>query len=65
MLKCEKCGNSDCSKRIDLVGDPVLCDDCYGKEIYGECDCDACSNSFYEGDKMRGKLEKCKPVYNL
>lgn len=65
MFYCEKCGSGDCCERTDLIGEPILCDDCYGKKIYGECNCDACLNGFYESDKMRCKLDKCRPVYDI
>lgn len=65
MIYCDKCGNSDCCERTDLVGEPILCDECYTREIYSECDCDACSNGFYEGDKLRCKVEVCKPIYDI
>lgn len=63
MFFCERCGNGDCCERTDLVSEPVLCDDCYAIEVYGECNCDACQNGYYEGDKMRCKVDVCKPLY--
>lgn len=42
MIYCGKCGNLDCYERTDLVNEPVLCDQCYALEIYGDCDCDRC-----------------------
>lgn len=48
MFWCKKCKSTDCCERTDLIGEPILCDECYKKEIYGECNCDACSNGFYE-----------------
>ena len=29
MIECEWCGCTDCCERIDLRGEPVLCDECY------------------------------------
>ncbi len=65
MYFCEKCGSGDCCERTDLIGEPVLCDDCYAIEIYGECNCDACLHGYYEGDKMRCFSDVCKPLYDI
>ena len=65
MFYCDKCGSTDCCERTDLVNEPVLCDKCYAEEIYGECDCDHCNNSYYLGDKMLCKVEKCSPGYDV
>lgn len=37
------------------------------KEQVNECydiDCEHCNNGYYEGDKLRCKLESCKPLYD-
>lgn len=65
MSYCEKCGLEEAFERTDLVGEPVLCDKCYGLEIYGECDCDHCDNSYFLGDRMYCKKEKCSPIYSV
>lgn len=64
MFYCEICGSADCCERTDLDGEPILCDDCYCLELFG-IDCDECLNGYYEGDKMRCKLEVCIPKYNI
>ena len=64
MFCCEKCGNSDACERTDLKNDPVLCEECYSLEIYGDVNCDHCSNSYSCGDKIRCKVGICKPVYD-
>ena len=63
--KCSKCGDTNACERTDLVNEPVLCDKCYVLELYGECDCDRCNNGYYEGDKLRCKVDKCSPVYDI
>lgn len=63
MLYCEKCGINNACERIDLVGEPVLCETCYLSELFGDCDCDCCFNGYYEGDRLRCDLEKCQPRY--
>lgn len=65
MFCCDVCGSADCCERTDLIGEPVLCDVCYSHVIYGEVNCDACSHSYYEGDKLRCELYICKPKYNI
>lgn len=65
MFYCEKCGISDACERTDLVNDPVLCDECYKKEIYGECNCDSCSHGYYLGDRLYCRLEHCNPLYDI
>lgn len=65
MAFCERCGNIGASKRTDLPKEPVLCDKCYGVEVYGECNCDYCNNSYWEGDKLRCSRENCSPEYEL
>lgn len=62
---CNKCGSSDCQKREDIIGKPILCHDCYAREIYGECNCDACNNSYYVGDRMCCTESTCNPSYNI
>lgn len=32
--ECEICGDYDSCERMDLVGEPVLCDNCYALELY-------------------------------
>lgn len=65
MANCSKCNSPNGVKRVDLIGDPSLCDECYSIEIYGEVNCDACKHSYYEGDKMRCNKEKCEPAYQV
>lgn len=65
MFYCSICGSADCCERFDLIDVRILCDDCYKKIIYSECNCDACRNGFYEGDKLRCKLDVCKPLYDI
>lgn len=64
MFYCSECGSSDACERTDLVGEPILCDRCYGLEVYGDCDCDRCNNSYYVGDVMHCKVDECDPVYD-
>lgn len=33
MFWCEECKSTDCCERTDLVEEPVLCDECYRKNI--------------------------------
>lgn len=63
-LCCEKCGNKEAYERPDLPGTPVFCDRCYGKEIYGERNCEYCDNSYVRGGRMHCRAEKCDPVYD-
>lgn len=65
MFWCEKCGSTDACERIDLVNEPVLCDKCYKDELYGECNCDRCNNSYYLGDRIECKADACNPVYDV
>ena len=29
MFYCDRCGDTDCCERCDLLNEPVLCDSCY------------------------------------
>ncbi len=29
MIYCENCGDGDCCERLDIIGEPILCDECY------------------------------------
>lgn len=64
MFYCEKCGTGNCCERRDLKGEPVLCDECYGLELFG-IDCDLCQHSYYKGDELRCEVEVCKPKYDV
>ena len=36
MFYCERCGNAEgerCCERLDLITEPVLCDECYEKAL--------------------------------
>lgn len=65
LFQCENCGNSDASERTDLEKKPVLCDECYGIAIFGDCNCDKCRNSYYEDDRLRCSADRCHPSYDI
>jgi len=67
-IKCENCGDEECSKRNDLEGQPVLCIECYysakeWEETYNKGnDCDCCENQYLCG--RDGDAIGCKCVDN-
>ncbi|MBQ2882588.1 MAG: hypothetical protein IJE43_02275 [Alphaproteobacteria bacterium] len=61
---CRKCGDLFALNGCDTRNKDLLCNNCYSTQLHGECDCEHCNNSYFEGDKLRCSLIKCVPVYN-
>lgn len=65
MLYCQKCNKENAYKRLDLKGELILCDSCYGITLF-DIDCAHCENGYYDdSDKLRCNIHVCNPTYNI